>query len=144
MQYTDPYTPSQEYSLVGGGCSAQGPKAQCTARIPCLFQAPADLPHLQNHAEPAHRQHSSYYLPLPALPWVCLLLKHNPAPMEMTGSITANPSQQSRGCGSRSPGTPHCQRLSLLHFHEAESFPKMSVASTITGTHQDPRVLHLI
>lgn len=59
--------------------------------------SPAGPQHLQNHTEPAYRQHPS--CPLSGLqgsiclPWVCLLLKHNPEPMEMTGSNTGQPTQ---------------------------------------------------
>ena len=67
------------------------PRIQVHNQNPCLSHAPADLPHLQNHAEPAHRQHPSCRLPVPALPWVCLLLKHNPAPMGMVGTSTGLP-----------------------------------------------------
>lgn len=69
------------------------------------------------------------YRLVPASPWVCLLLKHNPAPMEMTGSNTLLPTQQisvnKAGLWRPLPGTPTA-RGSPHPIHRAETFPKMS------------------
>lgn len=86
-------------NVPSGGASTHSPKTQRTARIHACPTLPSWPP---TSTEP-HRisPQAAPQLPPPisglqgstCLPWVCLLLKHNPEPMEMTGSNTGQPTR---------------------------------------------------
>lgn len=124
-------------NILSGGASTQGPKGQCTSRIPASPTLPS-WP--STSTEPSRSRPQA----APQLPPPCSGLQASPClalgvPPPQAQPCTygddrqqhrttymANPSEQSGGRGSHLPGTLHCQRLIPPHFHRAEPFPQMS------------------
>lgn len=135
MQYTDSYTPSHEYTLRGSlYLGSQGPVHK---QNPCLSHTAQLAHHVYRTIQ---NQHTGSTPAATSMLWPAGLALGAPPPQPQSyahendrqqlindrTTYTANPSEQSRGCGSHLSRTPHCQRLTPPCFHRAESFPKMS------------------
>lgn len=122
-------------NVPSGGASAHSPKTQCTARIhacPTLPSWPPTSTEPHRTSLQAAPQLSplwpagQYLLALGVPPPQAQSRAYGNDRQQHRTAYTANPSEQSSGCGSHLPGTPHSQRLTPPHFYKAESIPKMS------------------
>lgn len=135
MWYKDPYTPSHECSL--RGCLHPQSKDSVHNQNPCLFHSPQLAPNIyrttQNQPTGSTLAATSplwpagqYLLALGVPPPQAQFRAYGNDRQQHRTAYTANPSEQSSGCDSHLPGTPHGQRLTPPHFYRAESIPKMS------------------
>lgn len=79
-------------NILSEDASTQGPKGQCTSRVPACPTLPS-WPTMTTEPDRTSPQAAPLLPPPCSLSWVCVLLEHNPALMDMTGSNTRLPTQ---------------------------------------------------